>query len=124
MQFEILENNQVVKVEKVETGTQTAIIKTPIGMKNRIAMTADKTSLSLNEAATFTLKWLVFDTTAGGWIDDPGNASDFHLDVAGTPGTLAVTDGSFTFSSAEPGEYTVRTTNPGVDNAEIKVVVS
>lgn len=124
--YEILDNGQIVKVEEVKTLTQTTSIKTHYGMARKITFHSDKTQVAVNESITIVIKWEKFDLTQGQYIDEFTNTDDFYLYVAGVQDIVKPVNGqaTITFSSAEPGEYIIKTDNPNVDNTEIKVVVT
>ncbi len=124
--FEMLDNGQVVAVEEVVTDFQKVIIKKFWGMLNRINIEIDKTQLKLGEEVTIYLYWQKFNTELGCYQDDQSNFEDFQVEVAGVQEVISPVNGvaQLIFSSDEPGEFTIRTANPNVDNTEIKVVVS
>jgi Flp pilus assembly protein TadG len=88
---------------------------------NATKITPDKTSLAINEVATISLQWLVFDLTTEAHINDTANTAPFNVTVNGQVGDITPTNGAgeFTFSSAEAGTYKII-----VNGEEIGVVVN
>jgi hypothetical protein len=133
MKFEFIDNGQVLKVieipktvqkevdGKITDITEYEIEKTHHAMKHKPKITPDKTSLAINEIATISLQWLVFDLTLETYVDDTENTTSFIVNVSGQEGVIEPTNGAgeFTFSSAEAGIYKII-----VNGEEIEVIVN
>ncbi|MFC4101715.1 Ig-like domain-containing protein [Paenibacillus xanthanilyticus] len=87
-----------------------------------VTLTSDKTVIAPNGRDLLTIQAKVTD-----WQNKPlaGTSPDIILDVNGSRQTVKTVNGEalITLSSAEPGEYLVRTINFD-RNAELKVVAS
>lgn len=124
--FEILPNGQVLRVEEISTKNQTAIVKKHHCMEKRVLAEISKTQLTLGEEIAVGFRWQKFDIESERYVDDSSNNENFQVDIAEIQEAVSPTNGvgQIIFSSDEPGEFIIKTVNPGVDNAEIKVVVS
>ena len=123
--FEVLDNGQILIIEEIATGNQTVVAKSHFEMLKKVAVDSAKTQLTLGEETIINFRWQKFNGQ-GLYIDDPNNDDLFQVDIAGISEMIIPTNGvgQVIFSSDEPGEFIIKTVNPGVDNAEIKVVVS
>lgn len=123
--LEILTNGQIMLVDAIGD----AIVKTPYlsgTMEKKIKAKIPKTSLTLNEPISITFTWHKFNLDAQDWLPDPENTEPIRLDIDGEKLELQPENGTdvLTFSSAEPGLVTIKTENPGVDNAALEVTVN
>lgn len=116
----------VLEVLHDDLENQHVIIKTYHGMYQKIKANCPKTKLVLNEQANIVFTWQKFDLNAETWLDDPTNSEPIKLDIDGKKIELQPENGTDTliFSSAEPGPVTIKTENPGVDNAYLEVQVN
>lgn len=100
-------------------------IKEFFGFGQKINIVTNKQHIQADgsDTATITFQWQKFDIDRGQYVDDIANTADFQLDIAGTQDTITSTDGQaqIIFSSAEPGEYVIKSTNPGVGNGEVTI---
>lgn len=124
MAFEILDNEQVLLVEEIATSSQIATVKQHFGMLKRIVAKCAKTNIAVGEEITIDFQWQKFNS--GQYSTDLTNEEDFQVKVGDVQDVLTSAGGvaQLVFSSDEPGEFIIKTINPNVDNAEIKVVVS
>jgi hypothetical protein len=125
MLYEVI-SGEVLTVEEVTTSNQTAVIKKHFGMERKIIIFSPKTALALNEPLIITFQWQKFNSETEVYQSDI-SAEEMTFQVTGqSADTLQPIDGvdTLTFSSAEPGTYTIKTLNPGVSNDSLEVVVS
>lgn len=129
--FEVLENGQVMKVEEIATRNQIAVIKTPCGMKKRLILVANKTSVLLEEIVTLQVKWQEFNIATGLYDDTITENSDIIIKITG-PGqpvefslTTIAGQAEFDFQSPVAGTFTIQAKSIiPCDPAEIEVTVS
>lgn len=124
--YQVLDNGQIMIIKEVVTGIQIATVEMPIGMEKRLFSESAKNNIALNESLIIRFRWQKFNLEAGSYEDDYDSNDIIKIDVAGTKDELQPVNGteSITFSSAEPGTYTIRTENTGVDNAFLEVTVN
>jgi len=102
------------------------VITEYFGSGVKITPSMTNVNVLTGEVVTISFKWQTFNSEQGQYVDDHVNNTDIILDVTGTQATVTPVNGiaEITFTSAEPGEYMIRTINLGVGNAETKVIVS
>lgn len=124
--FEMLPNGQVLRMEEITTKKQTVIVKSHHCMEKRVLAEVSKAQLALGEEIVVSFKWQKFDIESEHYVDDSSNRENFQVDIAGIQEIIPPINGAgqIIFSSDEPGEFIIKTVNPNVDNAQIKVVVS
>ena len=122
--YEILENGQIMYIEIKDTGLQSVIVKSSTNMmEKRIILTANKTQATLEEEIIITIQWQKFDIEQGQHLNDPATLDPIQVDIAGIQDVVTPGE-NILFTSAEQGEYVIKSIVPGVDNAEVKVNVS
>lgn len=125
MVFE-LDNHEVLSVVEEVTQNQTAIVKKHHCMLKKILVTAEKTLLGIDEQLTINFEWQIFDLSLGEYVPNSTD-EEITFQINSLPlETLSPVNGTdtLTFSAAEPGTYTIKSTNPLVDNGVLEVVVS
>jgi len=125
-----IENNIVYIKKETPTESQpNAHYFIPYCREKKIAGEINKSLTIIDQPVTISLNWKKFDLTQEVYVDDLDNTNDFNIFILDDTGTelltdiVPVTDGEFTISFPQAGEYIIKTTNVGVDNAKIKVVV-
>lgn len=116
-QFKVI-GNEVLRVEVVETGTQTAIIRTHCCFANKIILSGPA-EMAVNTPATVTAKIL-------DWQDNPTETeTDIRIRAVDIGISLTTSNGeaAFTFVAEEPGKYEIRAEAIGMDEGILEVVV-
>ncbi|HBV95623.1 MAG: hypothetical protein JL50_10040 [Peptococcaceae bacterium BICA1-7] len=117
---------EILTVEEVKTLKQNAIVKRHYCMLRKITVSAPRTSITAGEQLTIAFQWQRFSLAHEAYENDPAaDPITFKINDQ-APDTMEPVDGmdTLTFTIAEPGIYTIKTLNPGVDNAALEVVVS
>lgn len=117
----VINEYEVLREFTVQTRTRQQVVREHHAFVTQVAITAP-VQITTAETANITFLWQQFDLGEEQHLDDPTNQTPFEVEVADQQVQVAVGE-TLEFSSAEPGEYTIRTVNQGVGNAEEKVVV-
>ncbi|MDW7673794.1 MAG: hypothetical protein SCK28_04570 [Bacillota bacterium] len=126
--YEIIEH-EVLIVEEIKGKEKIHMVRKGFDLFNKIIATPDKTQISTTETATILFDWKKFDIETEKHLPDSENQIPFQAEIYKPDGELfsaekIPVDETLEFSSEEAGEYTIRTVNELVGNAEIKVVVT
>lgn len=122
--FEITENGQVLKVEEIQTKTQVAVMRSHYSFKDKVAVSADKTSIQSTEISNVTFVWQAFDVMDGVHKDNTVNNTLIIAKINDQEVELIPENGraELEFSSDEPGQYEITTTALETDTIIVEVV--
>ena len=124
----IIKDHEVLSEEIIKTNRQEAVVQKGYCMLHRVTPSETEKTINTTETTTLSFGWHKFDTGEEKYQIDKKKEDTFRVEITKPDGEiyysveLSVNE-ELEFSAEESGEYIVRTVNPKVDNAEIKVVV-
>ncbi|RYD01669.1 hypothetical protein N752_29265 [Desulforamulus aquiferis] len=118
IEYRIENGDKLYIVKELEEYT----MKQFVGLSKCIIVECNNSTISVGEITNIVFKHSIFNTDTGDYVVDNDNIDIVHVDIGGNQ--LDVEPGeAIEFSSLEPGKYTITSTNTGVQNAELEVIV-